>query len=112
MTFETRKAWVIECRTGCSCCAEENHYRGYYATEADAKRQKARWLRGIDYPLASQYARYGSYNIEEREVEILPDGRCIDGYDDKVRKFDPVSVSDDDGIIISGEVWQDPSNSW
>ena len=41
-----------------------------------------KWSKGIDNPLASQYAKYGRYYLGEEEAEVLPDGRIIVG--DKV----------------------------
>ena len=65
--FEKKKVWYIECRTGCSCCADENFDQGFYD----------KWLTGNGNPLASQYARYGRYILHETKAEILPDGRWI-----------------------------------
>lgn len=77
MTFPTMTLFLIECRTGCTCCSNENHYRGPYSTRQIAEKRveefKAMPL------LASQYARQGRYEIEEHEAEQLPDGRLICG---------------------------------
>lgn len=69
------KAYVIEARTGCSCCSNENHYRGPYKTKTSAEKavedfQKQRLL-------ASQYSKTGIYSIEEHDCEVLPGGRII-----------------------------------
>lgn len=69
------KAYVIECRTGCSCCASENHYRGPYSSREVAEKRAAYFHE--TRLLASQYARNGVYHINEVDVEVLPDGRII-----------------------------------
>ena len=71
------KAYVIECRTGCSCCSGDNHYRGPYSSKevADRKAQSFHDAR----LLASQYAPNGRYHVTEHEAEQLPDGRVIVG---------------------------------
>ena len=75
--FEKKKVWYIECRTGCSCCADENFDRGFYDNPKEPQALIDQWLTGDDNPLASQYARYGRYILHETEAEILPDGRWI-----------------------------------
>lgn len=73
------KIFLIDCRTGCSCCSDENHWRGPYRTKEDAERRVKSFL-AIDskfWPLASQYADHGRYSIREFEAEELPDGRII-----------------------------------
>jgi len=69
------KAYIIECRTGCSCCSSDNHKRGPYTSRSVAE-EKVASFRAIPL-LASQYARSGIYDIEECEAEVLPDGRLI-----------------------------------
>ena len=73
------KLFVIYCRTGCSCCSNENHYRGPYQTREDAQKEIDSYYAPDSkfWPLASQYAKRGHYNIKEIEVETLPDGRQI-----------------------------------
>ncbi len=96
--------WLIECGTGCTCCNYENHIRGPYDSEETAQRR-------IDYynskgskfwPLASQYARRGRYDIEKCEAEILDDDRYI--VDDQVYhgslKF--INVNED-GTVLDNE---------
>jgi hypothetical protein len=69
------KAFIIECRTGCSCCAYENHYRGPYSSREVADAVAKRFY--DNKLLASQYARNGVYDVQEYDAEILPDGRII-----------------------------------
>lgn len=71
------KSYIIHCSTGCSCCNEENHYRGPYKAQKDAEDAKAGFQ--LNKLLASQYAPEGRYSIEEHEAEELPDGRIIIG---------------------------------
>ena len=68
-------AYIIDCRTGCSCCSSDNHKRGPYTSSSIAE-EKVASFRAIPL-LASQYARSGVYDIEECEAEVLPDGRLI-----------------------------------
>jgi hypothetical protein len=75
--FEKKKVWYIECRTGCSCCADENFCQGFYDNPEKPQALIDKWLTGDGNPLASQYARYGRYTLHEIEAEILPDGRWI-----------------------------------
>lgn len=75
--FEKKKVWYIECCTGCSCCANENFDQGFYDNLEVPQALIDKWLTGDGNPLASQYARYGRYQLHEVEAEILPDGRWI-----------------------------------
>ena len=75
--FEKKQVWWIECRTGCSCCADENFDYGFFLNEEEPKALIGKWSKGIDNPLASQYAKYGRYYLDSSEAEILPDGRWI-----------------------------------
>lgn len=93
------KVYVIECRTGCSCCANENHHRGVYLTRAEAQARIDRFKRGVDNPVASQYSKYGNYNIEEYSAELLPGGRVIVGHSRVVDADDIVSVNLLDGSV-------------
>ncbi len=71
--------FLIYCRTGCTCCSYENHYRGPFSTREIAEKAAAAYA---DMRLlSSQYAERGKYDIEERSLEILPDGRMIIGGD-------------------------------
>jgi len=71
----------IHCRTGCTCCSDDNHYRGPYATRADAERRVNFFLvpTAVNNPVASQYARKGCYEIVEEPVEMLGNDRIIIG---------------------------------
>ena len=79
--METTKVYTIEARTGCSCCSDDNHYRGFYRTREDAERRIQFYLTSsgsnLYYPLGSQYAHRGRYSVQEDQIEILPDGRWI-----------------------------------
>jgi hypothetical protein len=75
--FEKTKLWYIECRTGCSCCANENFDWGFYDNPEEPQEIIDCWSKGKGNPLASQYAKYGCYHLVEVEAEILPDGRII-----------------------------------
>ena len=75
--LEKKKVWYIYCATGCSCCANENYYQGFWDNPDVPNTKINEWLAGKGNPLASQYARYGRYTLYETEVEILPDGRWI-----------------------------------
>lgn len=80
--LEKKKVWWIEATTGYSCCAYQNFNQGFYFTKEEPQAIIDKWSKGIDNPLASQYAKYGRYYLGEEEAEILPDGRIIVG--DKV----------------------------
>ena len=77
--LEKRKVWWIEATTGCSCCSYQNFNQGFYFNKEEPQAIIDKWSKGIDNPLASQYARYGRYYLGEEEAEILPDGRIIVG---------------------------------
>jgi hypothetical protein len=77
LTSELLPAWFIEASTGCSCCSNENFTCGPFWSPADAEERKQSFIRTSR--LASQYARNGIYNIEQKVVEKLSDGRCIVG---------------------------------
>lgn len=68
-------AFIVEARTGCSCCVGENHHRGPYKTREYAEKMVGTFKEMR--LLASQFAPRGSYHIEEHEAEQLPDGRLI-----------------------------------
>ena len=85
--FEKKTVFVIHCSTGCTCCSSENHYRGFYASQADAQR-RVDSFRSLDskfWPVASQFAPHGCYTISEGTIEIVGDGRAIWGS--RVVKF-------------------------
>lgn len=69
--------WYIECRTGCSCCSDQNFNIGFYKTIEEAGVVVEKYRRGEGNPLASQYAKYGRYEVHSCKAEILPDGRMI-----------------------------------
>ncbi len=75
------KLYFILARTGCSCCRNENHYRGPYIDHGSAER-RIRYYKissGVDayWPLASQFARRGAYNVVEMSVEFISGNRAI-----------------------------------
>lgn len=74
------KAFTIYCSTGCTCCSNENHYRGPFSSREIAE-EKVKHFREVRL-LASQYSKNGNYHIYEEEAEQLPDGRVI--VDDRV----------------------------
>jgi hypothetical protein len=75
MEIKKVKVFLIYAGTGCTCCNNENHYRGAYRTKEEAE---SRLKEFQEMPLlASQFARKGCYSIEEREGEMLPDKRII-----------------------------------
>lgn len=101
--------FVIYCATGCTCCNDENHYRGPYKTREDAQRRIDFFLspKSDFWPLASQYAKRGRYNIEERNYELLPDGRLIIEehyvFSDGIKMF--VEVDKDGKIKDNNSEW-------
>ena len=91
------KIFLIRARTGCTCCSEENHYRGPYRTYEDAQRRIEYYLH-LDskyWPLASQYAKRGTYSIVELTVEEISEGRYIIDGDTVVSSIAFVAVGDD-----------------
>lgn len=99
--FPTKQIILIECRTGCSCCSYDNHYRGPYEDKESAERRIKFFLTEPNFcPLGSQYAARGRYSIREEIIEILPDGRWICG--DRVHNADelrPAIIIDETGAI-------------
>lgn len=73
------KVYLIEARTGCTCCSDENFMEGPYIDKAKADAIVADWNQGKGNPLASQYARYGRNSVREEEAEELSGGRFIIG---------------------------------
>jgi hypothetical protein len=68
--------FLIYCSTGCSCCNNENHYRGPFSTKeiAEARLPQYRDLQ----ILASQYSARGNYSVSGPfKGEQLPDNRII-----------------------------------
>jgi len=75
--FPQTKLFLVECRTGCSCCSSENHLRGPYSSLEVAEARKKNFQETS--LLSSQYAPNGVYHIKEYQGELLPDGRIISG---------------------------------
>lgn len=48
--FEKKKVWYIECRTGCSCCADENFDQGFYDNPERPQALIDKWLTGDGNP--------------------------------------------------------------
>lgn len=73
------KMYLIYAGTGCTCCNDDNHYRGPYKTKEDAERRISYYYHKDSkyWPLASQFASRGHYSVKEIEIERLPDGRYI-----------------------------------
>jgi hypothetical protein len=108
----TETLFLIECRTGCTCCQGENHYRGLYATEDDAKRRINYYRTSPDkggyWPLASQYSRRGNYSVHPATIETLPDGRKIINGSTVIDADEyQVIIVNPDGSVIDNEseVW-------
>ncbi len=99
------KVWVIDCSTGCSCCCSENHYRGFYKTEADADRRIKYYFSKDSkfWPLASQFASRGRYSIEEADIEELKDGRFIYNDDKVLHELNFIEVKEDGTIDNNDE---------
>ena len=93
--------YFIECRTGCSCCWDENHYRGPYKTKEDAKKRIAHFKAPDSkyWPVASQYSKRGNYDIEEAETENIAGGRII--MNDRVYDADELVLKElnEDGSL-------------
>jgi len=94
------RIYVIECRTGCSCCAYENHFRGLYLSREEAQARIDRFRKGIDTPVGSQYSKYGQYTIEEKDCEEISGDRIIVGGKKVYNKYQIVTVSLEDGSLI------------
>lgn len=69
------KGYMVDCSTGCSCCSSDDHQVGPFSTQEEAERRMASFRK--EGRLGSQYAEKGRYFIEERDAEVLPDGRII-----------------------------------
>ena len=75
MTLPTKQVFIVECRTGCSCCSDENHYVGPFFSRAAIESWIAN-AKTIPY-IASQYSKQGVYHIDEITAECLPDGLLL-----------------------------------
>jgi len=64
-----QKIFFVYCSTGCSCCSNENHYRGPFSTREIAQK-RAEFYRKVPI-LASQYASRGSYEIISHKAIII-----------------------------------------
>lgn len=95
------KCYKIYCATGCSCCSYENHYRGLYKTKEEAESRINRFKSGKDYPLASQYSKYGNYTIMEYEFESISNNRII--VADSVYSESFIKVNLETGELINVE---------
>lgn len=91
------EAAILYCSTGCTCCREDNHYRGIYRDKAAAERRKARFLDGKDYPVCSQYAKYGRYEVKPVTVERIPGNRLI--VENRVFDAKIIDVAEDGSLI-------------
>jgi len=99
------KIYVIHARTGCSCCMDDNHYRGPYKTNDDAMR-RINYYKSANseyWPLASQYARRGSYFVEELTIEPVSGGRFIIKGTTTVYGLDFIEV-DECGKIANNDI--------
>jgi len=102
--MKTIEAYMIECRTGCSCCSDENHYRGFYKTEEEANKRIQYYYSPSSkfWPLASQYAARGRYSVEKISIEEIGDGRFILNDDKILHSLNFVELNED-GSISSNE---------
>lgn len=97
------KLVFIEARTGCSCCSDQNHYRGPYRTKTDAER-RVKYYKSENskfWPIASQFARRGSYSINAWNAEEIPENRWIIG--DRVVDQTPLIKVLEDGSLATEE---------
>lgn len=94
------KIYLIYCSTGCSCCCDENHYRGPYKSKEDAEKRISYFYSKDSkfWPLASQYARCGRYSIEEHSYEKLPDGRVIINEERVYKDFTFIPLNEDGSL--------------
>ena len=96
----SEQVFTIHCRTGCTCCSGDNHFRGPYRTNGDALRRVAHFRNpGNKFcPVFSHYAHRGAYTIYEEKMEKLPDGRAIIRCEvmDKTPEF--IEVADDGSV--------------
>lgn len=75
LAAQCTSAFVVYASTGCTCCNNENHYRGPWRSREKVEEAVTRYRQ--ERLLASQYALRGNYSIREVAAEILPDGRVI-----------------------------------
>lgn len=99
--------FVIVASTGCTCCSDKDHLRGPYKNKSDAER-RIKYYHAENskfWPLASQYARRGSYSINEISFELISKGRII--LDDRiVRKLEAIPEFikvNEDGTVEGNE---------
>lgn len=93
--IETQPLFLVHCRTGCSCCRDENHVVGPYSTEEKAKEAVTEFRRVRR--LASQYAPNGVYEVRSVDAEPISRGRWI--VSDRV--IDPTENPMDGGCTLS-----------
>lgn len=72
-----KDGFIIDAKTGCTCCRSENFVDGVYDTLDEAKAAKALHLEKKS--LSSQYAERGIYGIRAITYDELADGRVIIG---------------------------------
>jgi len=94
------KLVFINARTGCSCCSDQNHYRGPYKSKADAERRIAYYKSENSkyWPTASQYARRGCYDVVVYEAEEISNNRWI--IEDSVFSVTPFMNVAEDGSLV------------
>jgi len=95
------KIFLVEAKTGCSCCSDDNHYRGPYKSEEEAKR-RIEYYKSPDskyWPLASQYSKRGNYSVHEIEAEEISNSRII--IEDRVHAFNGFIEVNPDGTLNS-----------
>jgi hypothetical protein len=97
--------YLIECRTGCTCCSYENHHRGPYFTKEEAERRITFFLKPgeSNNPVASQYARKGHYSIKFFHAEEIPNNRII--IDDTVFAKPEYIIVDSEGKTNKDDIF-------
>ncbi len=90
--------YFIECRTGCTCCSYDNHYRGPYKSKEDAERRIASFLAPDSkfWPVCSQYSTRGVYSVKETGFEEISDNRII--INEHVFSKSPFVEVDENGL--------------
>jgi hypothetical protein len=73
------KIYLIYASTGCTCCSEENHYRGPYKSKEDCEKRIKYYKTSNYWPVASQYSQRGNYSIKEYSLEEISKDRYIVG---------------------------------
>jgi len=92
----TQELFFVECRTGCTCCQDENHIVGPYSTLDLAYGAEREFH--ANKRLSSQYAKNGKYRTTILDAEPISRGRFIVGD----RVINPESNPMDGGCTLEG----------